>query len=169
MTKNPEGIILYRGETPSAIRFDIHGGYGETWTTDRDHALSYARGPNGRLKQARLPTDAKRLILVDSENDCDYCWETLDVLAHLIDDLYLVNTLKAGLLLYDIWHESWTKIIKEAGYDTITTHNIEGPEEYVLNPTKLTLLKIVPNSVDDPLASSLELNEASHKQSTSIS
>ncbi len=30
----PEDIILYRGITPGAIGFDVHGGYGETWTTD---------------------------------------------------------------------------------------------------------------------------------------
>lgn len=163
MTKNPEGIILYRGETPSAIRFDIYGGYGETWTTDRDHALSYARVPYGLLKQARLPANAKRLTLVDSENDYDYCWETIGILSQLIADPYLINTLKAGRLLYDIWHESWTKTIKEAGYDTIATHSIEGPEEYVLNPAKLILLKIPPNSADPLLVSPLTPNKASYK------
>jgi hypothetical protein len=153
-----EGITLYRGETPNAIEFDVHGGYGESWTTDRDHALCYARGSIGVLRQALLPKDAKRLMLVDNKNDYDYCWEAIDVLAKLTDEPYLVNSLRAGGLLYDIWHESWTKVIKAAGYDSIATHSIEGPEEYVLNPARLTLVTDLPNSTDHLIPATL--NEA---------
>ena len=58
------GIRLFRGITPSAIGIDVHGRYGETWTTNRSYAQGYARPPHGYVMAAILHPSAKRLVLV---------------------------------------------------------------------------------------------------------
>jgi DNA sulfur modification protein DndD len=127
----PDGVTLFRGETPGAIGFDVHGGYGRTWTTDPEHAAGY-----GEVRQAVLPASLKRLVLVDPETG-DFNWDGIKELQQLTKAPSLVETVKAGYQLFDIWNEEWTYILQQAGYDSIATYNIEGPEEYVLNSSKL--------------------------------
>jgi len=143
---NPHQLVLYRGETPGATGFDLHGGYGETWTIDPDHAQAYAEGPNAQLKQALLPTGARRLILVDPLTN-DYNWSDIETLARLIDNPFLSDALRSGWQIYDLWRSEWTLRLKEAGYDSLATVGIEGPEEYVLDPSKLILLKTLPTNI----------------------
>jgi DNA sulfur modification protein DndD len=127
----PGGTTLFRGETPGALGFDAHGGYGRTWTTDPEHAAGY-----GEVRQAVLPASSKRLVLVDPETG-DFNWDGIKELQRLTKAPSLVETVKAGYQLFDIWNEEWTYILQQAGYDSIATYNIEGPEEYVLNSSKL--------------------------------
>ena len=129
-----QGIILYRGETPGAIGFDIYGGYGQTWTTNFEHARSY-----GEVKQALLPNTAKRLIIVDPNTD-DYNWDHITELERITNDKYIANQLRNGSQIYDVWQEEWTRLVQQAGYDSIATISIEGPEEYVLNDSTLISL-----------------------------
>ncbi len=133
-----QGIVLFRGETPGAIGFDIHGGYGETWTTDREHAACYARGQHGRLKKAFLPATAKRLVIIDPVAN-DYDWQGVAELERLLnaDILDVTGALRTGWQIYDIWSTQWTRLAQQAGYDSIATVGIEGPEEYVLNTSVL--------------------------------
>lgn len=139
---NLKGITLYRGFTPGTIGFDVHGGYGETWTTEYDHAVCYARGPQGYVKKANLPLEAKRLVLVipDEENGSDYHWAGIAELETITGDRFIRKMLESHYgQLYDIWCEEWTEALIHAGYDSIATLGLEGPEEYVLNPAKLII------------------------------
>jgi len=129
------GTVLYRGETPDAVGFDVHGGYGQAWTTDYEHAACYARGDGGRIRKALLPLRARRMVLVDPSTD-DYNWDGVAGLERLLDApvLDVVRALRTGWQLSDLWSEEWTCLVQQAGYDSIATVGIEGPEEYVLNP-----------------------------------
>jgi DNA sulfur modification protein DndD len=143
----PGGITLFRGETPGALGFDVHGGYGRTWTTDQEHAAGY-----GEVRQAVLPASSKRLVLIDPETG-DFNWDGIKELQRLTKAPSLVETLQAGWQLFDIWNEEWTYILQQAGYDSIAAYNIEGPEEYVLNSSKLiptsnALVKVKGNGHD---------------------
>jgi len=134
------GITLYRGETPGAVGFDVHGGYGQTWTTDAKYAAGYADPPHGSVKEAILPCTAKRLVLVTSDDEgySDYNWNGIETLQEITGDQYIKATLEANYKqLYDHWREEWTLAIIRAGYDSIATLGFDGPEEYVLNPSIL--------------------------------
>ncbi len=125
------GVDLYRGETPGAIGLDVHGGFGRMWTTDQEHASAY-----GTVKQAVLPSSAKRLVLRDPI-DGEINWAGIEELQRITKTFDIAQTLKGGLQLYDIWQEEWTYLVQQAGYDSIATYNIEGPEEYVINQSRL--------------------------------
>ncbi|MCZ7570923.1 MAG: DNA sulfur modification protein DndD [Ardenticatenaceae bacterium] len=129
------GLILYRGEAPSAGPIEINEvfgtGLGQTWTTDPDYA-----GAWGKVRQALLPPTARRLVLVDPETR-EYNWEQIEELERMTSSPFLVQTIRAGRTLEEVWQEEWTALLKEAGYDSIATVSIDGPEEYVLNPFKL--------------------------------
>ena len=125
-------VKLYRGETPGAPGLDVYGGAGQHWTTDPEHARGYAKGPGGVLHQAWLPPSARRLVLVDPVSGA-YDWEGLARLEAIIGDELVISRLRAGRQLYDMWRPAWTRLLKEAGYDSIASVGIEGPEEYVLN------------------------------------
>lgn len=134
MSKN--AIILYRGETPGAVGLDVHGGYGQTWTTDAAYAARYADPPYGYVRQAILPDSAKRLVLVttDEEGYSDYNWSGIETLQAITGSQYIKTMLESGYKqLYDVWSEEWTPAIIQAGYDSIATLGFDGPEEYVLN------------------------------------
>ena len=134
-------VVLYRGETPGAIGLDVHGGYGETWTTDANYAACYAKPPNGYVKKAILPHTAKRLVLVtvDAEGYNDYDWDGIEKLQTMVDTPYLKAMLQSNYTqLYDCWREEWTLALIQAGYDSIATIGFDGPEEYVLNLSVLT-------------------------------
>lgn len=141
----PDGVVLYRGEAPGAIGLDIHGGYGQTWTTDLEHAAAYARGLHARLRKALLPSVARRLVLVDPATN-DYNWQGTAELERLLDAsiLDIAGALRAGWQIYDVWSEEWTRLLRQAGYDSIATVGLEGPEEYVLNPSILVPLDDIP-------------------------
>jgi hypothetical protein len=130
------GLMLYRGETPGAVGCDVHGGYGQTWTLEPSHARGYARGEGGVVRVAILPPTAKRLVLVDPVTD-EYNWEGLAELERVVDDPLIADRVRAGNQIYDIWRPAWTLLLVEAGYDSIATVGIEGPEEYVLKPEVL--------------------------------
>lgn len=140
-----QGIVLYRGETPGAMGFDIHGGYDQTWTTDFEHAKVY-----GEVKKALLPKSAKRLVLVDPETD-EYNWEHIAELERITNDRYIAKQLRKKDQIYDLWQEEWTQRLQHAGYDSIATVSIEGPEEYVLNPSKLIPLNGEPVNKEEGL------------------
>jgi hypothetical protein len=130
-----EGIILYRGEIPGAIGFDVHGGHGEHWTTDLDHAWRYARGPRGYLKMAILPPSAKRfeLVEVDDQDFWDYKWQSVDELQQMSQFPYLRETCEQWAP-YEMWCDELTIALLESEYDSLATVGLEGPEEYVLKP-----------------------------------
>ena len=134
------GITLYRGETPGAAGFDVHGGYGQTWTTDAEYAAGYADPPHGYVKQAILPSTAKRLVLVTSDDEgfSDYNWRGIETLQEITGDHYIKAMLESNYKqLYDSWSAEWTLAVIRAGYDSIATLGFDGPEEYVLNPSAL--------------------------------
>lgn len=133
LDKPPEdGLVLYRGETPGAIGFDVHGGFGRTWTTDEEHAAGY-----GTLRRAVLPATAKRLVLRDPENDDDLNWDGIEELERITGDRNISKMLSGNWQLYDIWQDEWTYKLIQAGYESVATYSIEGPEEYVLNDASL--------------------------------
>lgn len=131
-------LVLYRGITPGAIGFDVHGGYGETWTTSISLAACYARGPKGYIVKSVLPASAKRLVLVDTTQDEDgiYDWDGIAALDEIIHLPYIKRTFEL-YTIYEVWNEEWTVELMEAGYDSIATVGLDGPEEYVLNPSVL--------------------------------
>jgi hypothetical protein len=134
------GVKLYRGETPGAPGLDIYGGEGQHWTTDPDQAGGYAKGPDSVLRRAWLPPNAKRLVLVDPVSG-EYNWQGLADLEAITGDELIISRLRAGHQLYDVWCPEWTRLLKEAGYESIASVGIEGPEEYVLNPALLIELR----------------------------
>ena len=72
------GITLYRGIMPGAIGLDVHGGYGEAWTREFDHARRFSRPPQGYVLEAILHPSARQLILTtepDTEGFTDYVAE----------------------------------------------------------------------------------------------
>lgn len=130
------GLTLYRGETPGAIGCDVHGGYGQTWTLEPGLARRYARGDGEVVRVAMLPPTARRLVLVDPVTDA-YNWAGFAELERVVDDPLIADRVRAGNQIYDIWRPAWTSLLVEAGYDSIATVGIEGPEEYVLKPEVL--------------------------------
>jgi DNA sulfur modification protein DndD len=131
----PEGIVLYRGALPGVDTLKDHEEYGEVWTTDFEQAISF-----GKVKRAVLPDTARRLVLVDPITN-DYNWEHIAELERLSKDRSIAKKLRAGHQIYDIWRDEWTLLLQKARYDSIATVTIEGPEEHVLNPSKLISLK----------------------------
>jgi hypothetical protein len=138
------GIVLYRGETPGALGFDVHGGYGEHWTHDLVHAACYAKAPDGYVLKAILPEEAKRLrlVTVDEEGFWDYDPRSVRELANVAQIPF-----PAELILdhppYDVWCPEWTQALIDAGYESIATVGLDGPEEYVLHPRRLILVDVV--------------------------
>lgn len=134
---NARGFTLYRGIIPSALGLDVHGGYGEVWTRDFDHARRFARQPQGYVLEAILHPSAKQLILTtepDEEGFTDYVPEGINTLSEIVDHSWLPKSLLSGWsCLWEIWDEEWTEAVIQAGYDSIFTSGFEGPEEYVLN------------------------------------
>ncbi len=130
----PQGMILYRAETPGVLGSDVYGGYGQTWTTNLEHVTSYSN-----VKRAVLPLGAKRLVLVDS-NNANYIMDGFAELESITGDLWIREAIGKRDEVYEIWCERWTEVLKEAGYDSITTLGLKGIEEYVLNPSKLIML-----------------------------
>lgn len=107
---NTNGITLYRGETPGSIGFDVHGGYGQTWTIDPEYATRYADPPYGYVKQAVLPYTAKWLVLVttDREGYSDYNWSAIETLQEITGDYDIKAMLESNYKqVYDIWREEW--------------------------------------------------------------
>lgn len=94
-------------------------------------------------QEAILPFTAKRLVLItaDDEEYSDYNWMGIEILQQIVGDHHIKVTLESNNYkqLYDIWCEEWTLAIIRAGYDSIATLGFDGPEEYVLNPSALTL------------------------------
>ena len=98
---------------------------------------------NGELKRALLPATARRLVLVDPSTN-EYNWMHIAELERITNDRFIASQLRNGARLYELWCEEWTRRVREAGYDSIATVGIEGPEEYVLNPSKLIPLNGAP-------------------------
>ncbi|MBI1293679.1 hypothetical protein GC175_01825 [bacterium] len=85
-----------------------------------------------------LPASAKRLVLVDTTQDEDgiYDWDGIAALDEIIHLPYIKRTFEL-YTIYEVWNEEWTVELMEAGYDSIATVGLDGPEEYVLNPSVL--------------------------------
>lgn len=136
-----KGITLYRGITPGAIPWDVHGGHGEAWSRSFAFAKRYARFPGGYVLEALLHSSAKQLILTNVEDEdgfTDYVEDGLKLLAELVDYSWLYTNLMSGFTsLWETWDPEWTEKVIQAGYDTIFTQGFEGAEEYVLNPSVL--------------------------------
>ena len=141
---NKKGTTLYRGITPGTFGIDVHGGYGETWARDFEHAKCYARLPHGYVLEAILRPSAKQLILTtepDAEGFTDYVPEGIETLAEIVDYSWLSKNLLSGRsCLWEIWDEEWTEAVIKAGCDSIFTSGFDGPEEYVLNPNLLQFI-----------------------------
>jgi len=100
--------------------------------TSRSYRLSY------HPKQERtvvMNGKTKHLLLVNPETG-DYEWDGIAELQRLTQSPDLVNTIKSNYAqIYDVWRDEWDQILIDAGYDTVLTVTIEGPEEYVLTPS----------------------------------
>lgn len=139
-----QGIVLYRGETPGALGFDVHGGYGEYWTYDLEHAACYAKAPDGYILKALLPKEAKRLrlITVDEEGFWDYDQSPAQELVD-VAQIPFPTELIVQHPPYDVWCAEWTEGLIDAEYESIATVGLDGPEEYVLRPDKLVWLETI--------------------------
>lgn len=130
-------VTLYRAKQPSkhSRASDFNGGCGQVWLYDAENA----RAGGQQLKQAVLPKSAKRLILVDNVSNA-YNWLHVAELEKIVDQQYILSQLRNGYQIYDIWQDEWARLLRQAGYDSIATANVEGPVEYVLNVSKLIRL-----------------------------
>ncbi len=150
------GLVLYRGETPGAIGLDVHGGFGRTWTTDAEQAEGY-----GTLRKAVLPATANRLVLCDPA-DGDINLAGVEELQRVTGDYSILEMVNAKWHLFDIWQDEWTYKLIRAGYDSIATYNIEGPEEYVLNDASLIPL-MLNNGANDHVENGQQLERKKRK------
>ena len=125
------GQMFNRGETTGAIGFGVHGVSGRTWTIDPEHASDY-----GAARQATLPAPAKRLVLCDP-TDGELNWAGIEELQRITGDYDIVPALKAQRQIFDLWQDEWTYKLQQAGYASVATYNIEGPEEYVISDSQL--------------------------------
>jgi hypothetical protein len=71
-------------------------------------------------------------VLVDPESDA-YNWEHVAELERITGDRFIAAALRAGWQIYDLWQDEWDDLVRGAGYDSIATVSIEGPEEYELS------------------------------------
>lgn len=126
-----QGIVLYRSESPEAISFGTYDEYGQIWTTDPERVNGY-----GEVKSALLPKEAKRLVLVNPETG-EYNWEHIAELEKLTNNRSIARRLRKKARIHKLWREEWTQRLKKAGYDSVAMVGVEGPEEYVLSPSKL--------------------------------
>jgi hypothetical protein len=142
---NTKGITLYRGITPGYFGLDVHGGYGEAWTRDFDHARRFARLPQGYVLEAILHPSAKQLVLTtepDEKGFTDYVPEGIETLAEVVDYSWLPKSVRSGHnCLWEIWDEEWTEAVIKAGYDSIFTSGFDAPEEYVINSSLLQFVR----------------------------
>lgn len=145
VTRATNGITLYRGLTPGQLGIDVHGGYGEVWTREFDHARRFARPPQGYVLEAILHPSAKQLVLTtepDEEGFTDYVPEGIKTLAEIVDYSWLPKSLLSwGNCLWELWDEEWTKAVIKAGYDSIFTSGFDAPEEYVMNASLLQFVR----------------------------
>ncbi len=75
---------------------------------------------------------AKRLVLVDPDTD-DYNWGHIEELERITDNRFIAAALRSGQQIYDLWQDDWDDLVRRAGYDSIATVSIEGPEKYELS------------------------------------
>lgn len=134
----PDGIILYQDGRNGLNGHPDLDDLGQVWKTDFDRAAVY-----GAVRTAILPSTAKRLVIIEPSKE-DYNWDSIEELARLVEDRYLIKQLRNSHAIYDIWKPEWSQILIDAGYDSIATRDIEGPLEHVLNPLKLIMLDSQP-------------------------
>jgi hypothetical protein len=137
-SRAPDGIVLYQDGKNSLNGHDYLDDFGQVWMTDFDHAACY-----GVVRTAILPSTAKRLVIVEPGED-GYNWDSIAELARLVEDRYLMKQLRNSHAIFDVWKPEWSRILVEAGYDSIATHDVEGPIEHILNPSKLIMLDSQP-------------------------
>ncbi len=127
-------VTLYRAKRSAkhGRENDFNGGYGQVWLYDAEHARSYGEP----LSRAVLPRSAKRLMLIEPKSNA-YNWLHVAELEKIVDQKYILNQLRNGHQIYDLWKDEWTRRLLQAGYDSVATANIEGPLEYVLDESKL--------------------------------
>lgn len=131
----PEGVILYRDKT-QGVKSDALEKMVQSWSTDPEYASGSG---NGTIERAFLPASARRLVLVDPyDDDAPYFWSGVVELEGLIGNPYLSAELRSqNRQIFDLWRDDWLVNLREAGYDSVATLNIEGPVEIVLSPEKL--------------------------------
>jgi hypothetical protein len=125
----PQGVILYRNRRRDHRKG--RDGRWQTWTTNPEQAEV-----NGEVTWALLPPHAKRLVLVDVATGA-YQWEQITELENLTNTYCITERLRNHVQLHRLWDDQWLEHLKQAGYDSVATVGIEGPEEYILNPAKL--------------------------------
>lgn len=129
----PDGIILYHGGSNGLNGHDYLDDLGQVWMTNFDHAAG-----QGIVRTAILPSTAKRLVIIEPGKE-GYNWDSIAELARIVEDRYLMEQLRNSHAIFDVWKPEWSRMLIEAGYDSVATHDIEGPIEHVLNPSKLIM------------------------------
>ncbi len=129
-----EGTILYHPSTTDKYQQEN----GHIW-----HANPECADLTNELKRAILPGDAKRLVLA-SPLTGEYLWPAIIEFQRLINDQNLIEELKNGGILSDLWKDSWNDILREASFDSVALVDSGGPIEFVINPSILRPLEEVP-------------------------
>jgi hypothetical protein len=135
-TLEPPGVVLYRGAENGNV-FPSNGDQSfQVWTTD------FARVDAGRgtLAKALLPKEVKRLVLFDSMSR-EHDWGRVGELERLVQAPYISTKLRAGASISELWQEDWTRRLRRAGHESVAVAGLEGPEEYVLEPSVLLALE----------------------------
>jgi hypothetical protein len=68
---------------------------------------------------------------VDPDGDA-YNWEHIQELERITGDRFIAAALRSGRQIYELWQDEWDDLVQQAGYASIATVSIEGPEEYDL-------------------------------------
>jgi DNA sulfur modification protein DndD len=130
------GVILYRGVRAEVSGRGVEGDLGQTWTANPEHA-----GSQGVVRRALLPQTARRLVLVDPfDHEMSHNWPGIAQLEQVTGNSQLASQLRAGRQLHELWREEWAAMLVSAGYDSVATLGIDGPEELVVNPDALVSL-----------------------------
>ncbi|HJU53454.1 MAG TPA: hypothetical protein VJ715_02740, partial [Pyrinomonadaceae bacterium] len=137
----PRELMLYRAETnghPREKAGASHTGAEQYWYYEPD-AASF-RGE--RLLKAKLPATARRLEIVDPDSG-GYNWLQVAELSRAVEDKFLFAALRSGQHLFDVWHDEWSSLLLDAGYDSVATLTLEGLAELVLDASKLIVLEVI--------------------------
>ncbi len=75
--------------------------------------------------------NAKRLMLVNPDNS-DYNWEQIQELERITGHRYIAAMLRLNWQICELWKAEWDELLRQEGYTSVASVNIEGPEEYDL-------------------------------------
>ncbi len=74
---------------------------------------------------------AKRLVLAHPDNS-GYNWEQIQELERITGNRYISAMLRVGWEICELWKDEWDDLLRQEGYTSVASVNIEGPEEYDL-------------------------------------